>query len=203
MLIVGCKNEEKFEQFTEAQRQFIPSFGGMGLMCVTTGVGHIHKKGEEITYGVSIQEAYRRFALYDRIFSTNYEEGEGFWPITLEFVEQLAEADFSCNVSTKSNEECDHTLAWWALGKLNDTLRLETGDRVNFSLNSITRDSYHKTQELKRTAKNVINTWLGRHEYGDEYMDECVAELIDNMGLYDQYHWDEDNNNYSLKKEEE
>ena len=54
-LIVGVKDKEKFEQFTEAQRKFIPSFGGMGLMCITTGVGHIHKRGEKITYGVSIE----------------------------------------------------------------------------------------------------------------------------------------------------
>ena len=118
----------------------------------------------------------------------------------------MADADFTCNVSTKSNEECDHALAWWALRRVNDTLREETGDRENFSLDSITRDSYHETQELKHTAKHMIDTWLGRKEYDEGYTDACmndfVADLIDNMSLYEQYHWDEGTEKYSLKVEE-
>ena len=203
-LIVGVNDEEKFEQFTEAQRKFIPSFGGMGLMCMTTGVGHIHKRGEEITYGVSIEEAYRRFALYDRISSKN-EEDEGYWAFTLEFVEQLAEADFTCNVSTKSNEECDHALAWVSLHRVNDNLRHETEDKKIFSYNSITENSYHKIQELKKTAKYVADTWMEKDEYDsetwDEWMKGHIYELIDCLSLYDRYEWNEETEKYSLKVE--
>ena len=233
MLVVGIKDKEKFEQFTEAQRKFIPSFGGMGLMCMTTGVGHIHKRGEEITYGVSIEEAYRRFALYDKILYP-IKDGEGDWYITLEFVEQLADADFTCNVSTKSNEECDHALAYMALDRTNDSLRhglnerlkmqkifaqnehydesshiklygetkIERLNRINqiFKYDSITRINYREYQELKTSAKGIINIWLARRE-DDACMDEYVAELIDNMSLYEDYHWDEETYKYSLKVE--
>ena len=207
-LIVGIKDKEKFEQFTEAQKKFIPSFGGMGLMCMTTGVGHIHKRGEEITYGVSIEEAYRRFALYDKILYPK-KDMVGDWYITLEFVEQLADADFTCNVSTKSNEECDHALAYMALDRANDSLRNKTEEnriKTIHKYNSITRINYREYQELKMSAKGIINIWLARREddegYGDACMDEYVAELIDNMSLYEDYHWDEETYKYSLKVEE-
>ena len=149
-LIVGIKDKEKFEQFTEAQKKFIPSFGGMGLMCMTTGVGHIHKRGEEITYGVSIEEAYRRFALYDKILYPK-KDMVGDWYITLEFVEQLADADFTCNVSTKSNEECDHALAYMALDRANDSLRNKTEENRIKTIHkyiSITRFNYREYQDL-------------------------------------------------------
>tara|TARA_Y100000401_G_C8269341_1_gene197502 strand:+ start:150 stop:809 length:660 start_codon:yes stop_codon:yes gene_type:complete len=211
-LRVGVKDKEKFEQFTEAQKKFIPSFGGMGLMCMTTGVGHIHKRGEEITYGVSIEEAYRRFALYDKILHPKKGEGAsglyGDWYITLEFVEQLADADFTCNVSTKSNEECDHALAYMALNRANDSLRNKAEEsRIKeiHKYDSISRINYREYQELKTTAKSVIDTWLRRSSlpwHGENCMDEYVAEFIDNMSLYEDYHWDEETYKYSLKVEE-
>lgn len=203
-LRVGVKDKEKFEEFTKAQREYIPSMG-MGLMCMTTGVGHIHKTGEKITYGVSIEEAYRRFALYDKILHP--KKGEGDWYITLNFVEQLADADFTCNVSTKSNEECDHALAYMALNQANDSLRNKAEEshiKEIHKYDSITRINYREYQELKTTAKSVIDTWLRRGTlpwHGENCMDEYVAEFIDNMSLYEDYHWDEETYKYSLKVE--
>ena len=233
-LRVGCKNQEKFEEFTEAQRQFIPSFG-MGVMCMTTGVGSIG----DGQYQTPIEEAYRRFSLYDRIQSN--QDGEGYWPITLEFVEKLSEADFTCNAARKSAEECDHALAYMALRQANDSLSDETNERLkiekifaedenyNESLHqelygetkierlnrikeihkydSITILYYHDIQELKKTAKYVINTWLERDEYDSEtwdgWMDDHIGSLVNDLGLWDKYHWDEDTDKYSLKGEEE
>lgn len=132
----------------------------------------------------------------------------GDWYITLEFVEQLADADFTCNVSTKSNEECDHALAYMALDRANDSLRNKTEEnriKTIHKYNSITRINYREYQELKMSAKGIINIWLARREddegYGDACMDEYVAELIDNMSLYEDYHWDEETYKYSLKVE--
>tara|TARA_R100001082_G_scaffold82236_1_gene49093 strand:+ start:15916 stop:16632 length:717 start_codon:yes stop_codon:yes gene_type:complete len=230
-LLVGCKNKEKFEEFTEAQREFIPSFG-MGVMCMTTGVGSIG----DGQYQTSIEEAYRRFSLYDRIHSN--QDAEGYWPITFEFVKKLSEADFTCNAARKSAEECDHALAYMALRQANNSLRDETNEHLkmekifaedenyNESLHeelygetkierlnrikeihkydSITMLYYHDIQELKRTAKYVIDTWLGTSTIYqiEETMDGLVADMIDNMSLYEQYHWDEKTYKYSLKVEE-
>tara|TARA_R100000742_G_C4273556_1_gene93138 strand:- start:637 stop:1344 length:708 start_codon:yes stop_codon:yes gene_type:complete len=233
-LIVGCNNKEVFEEFTETQRQFIPSFG-MGIMCMTTGVGSIG----DARHQTSIEEAYRRFSLYDRIQSN--QDGDGYWPITFEFVKKLSEADFTCNAGRKSAEECDHALAYMALTQANDSLRDETNEHLkiekifaedenyNESLHeelygetkierlnrikeihkydSITRVCYHEIQELKKTAKYVINTWLERDEYDSEtwdgWMDENISSLVNDLGLWDKYHWDEEKEKYTLRGEEE
>ena len=194
-LIVGCNNKEKFKEFNEPQRRHIPSFG-MGIMCMTTGVGSIG----DARYQTSIEEAYRRFSLYDRIQSS--QDKAGYWPITLEFVKQLAEADFTCNVGRKSAEECDHALAYMALNRANDSIRDETNERLKMEkifaqeedynesshkelygetkierlnrineihkYDSITRIDYHEIQELKKTAKYVADTWMEKDEYDSE-----------------------------------
>ena len=230
-LRVGCKNKEKFEEFTEAQREFIPSFG-MGVMCMVTGVGSIG----DARHQTSIEEAYRRFSLYDRIQCP--KPSQDYWPITLEFVEKLSEADFTFNAARKSAEECDHALAYMALRQANNSLRDEADknlkmekvfaedENYNESLHEelydeakierlhrikeihkydgITRIDYHEIQQLKKTAKYVIDTWLGTSTIYqiEESMDGLVADLIDNMSLYEDYHWDEKTYKYSLKVEE-
>ena len=99
MMIVGIESEEGQQMFDERENDFLRSFE-MGAIAMAAGIGRIAVKG--YTRSVSVDEAAFRFRTEARELLKDNEDGS---PFTVEFVERMADAGWSANVTLESFEE--------------------------------------------------------------------------------------------------
>lgn len=96
-LIVGIRNGID-KGMTESDLELTNGFG-FGVMCMHAGVGRIDD--DRYSQSVSVEEFRRRLLLTNEVFGT-FDKDAFAKKMTIEFVQKMKDAEWSCNVSTKS-----------------------------------------------------------------------------------------------------
>lgn len=133
MLIVGIENEEGRQMFDESENDFLRSFE-MGAIAMAAGIGRIADEG--YTRSVSVDEATFRFRTVAREMLKDNEDGS---PFTVEFVQRMADAGWSANVSLEPFE------AWCMRRARVRTERYE--------------DSKHHYYRMTEVYDEMVDTW--------------------------------------------
>jgi len=125
-LNIGIANyEEKNVQLSESLSKLQCSFG-FGTLAMACGVGHIIPDGKSDTrYGVTVDEALRRFNFFNTHVSTIYTDTDDGTPYVFEreFFAELARAEWGCNVSCYTDEQFAHEMQRRVLSKVEENLR--------------------------------------------------------------------------------
>ena len=125
-LDIGIANyEEKNVQLSETLSELQSSFG-FGTLAMVCGVGRIIPDGEpDAGYGVTVDEALRRFNFANTHVSTIYTDTDDGTPYVFEreFFAELARADWGCNVSHYTDEQFAHEIQRRMLSKVETELR--------------------------------------------------------------------------------
>ena len=200
-LMVGIKNGTD-KGFTEDEVALTNSFG-MGVLAMVTGVGRIGGEESDYRTNISVQEAHDRFtvALEGLDFFEKQEPVKEM--ITLDFVQRMADADWSCNVSNEPKEEFLYKLAGQGMGRLLGDTRTETlGTHYN-------QTSWNDLRSRRESVRMLIGTLLSEDEDSDYYMHEMIDSITHHFDFWrdekfygDKYliH-DEETNRFSLSDE--
>lgn len=210
-LIVGIEDKEKSKMFDDEERRFLASFE-MGMYAMHTGIGDIGDK-EYITHKVSVDEAVERFKIVFRVFNFD-TSGNCRWLLDKDFVQKMADAEWSCNVNNESQEEFLH--------KMKNILFNEMWDEVKPKHLKKPREIYWRDAEQQRKTVNHIigSIHTGETCYFDDFQKHIASELIEafyqndyeiyDMPLYHNRHntamylrWNDDNYEYYLSDKTE
>ena len=189
--------------FTKDEITLTNSFP-MGVMAMVTGVGNIG--GEEPSRyrtHISVQEAHDRFtvALEGLEFFEKQEPVKKM--MTLDFVQRMADAGWSCNVSNEPKEEFLYKLAGQVMGRLLGGTRTETlGTYYN-------QTSWNDLRSQRESVRMLIGTLLSEDEDSDYYMHETIDSICHHFDFWrderfygDEYLiYDEETNRFSLSDE--
>ena len=160
-LIVGIKDEDKAEVFTKDEKKFLASFD-MGMIAMSAGIGRV-KKNEDERYGISVDVATDRFNLVWSMY------GEGDSPFTTEFVQKMADAEWSANVGNETDEAFAH--------KMKESLF----DEAVRGYDNIKRP-YRQTWEDKKKQIDIISSFIGIYLSGEtHYYDDFVKSMVNEI----------------------
>ena len=197
-LRIGIENGLE-KGFTEKELELTNSFP-LGVLSMLTGIGRINGD-EKNTYRthISVQEAHDRFTIglvaNGDIF-TKLEEVKEM--LTLDFVQRMADADWSCNVSNESKEEFLYKMAGQVMTALLNDNRTETLGTYYY------QTPWSNLQSRELYTKRLVGSILAGDS--DEYVQENVDSVIESYEFnyskrfYDNkyLHWNEDTAAYSL-----
>ena len=125
-LNIGIANyEEKNVQLSEELVDLQSSFG-FGTLAMACGVGDIIPDDKpNARYGVTVDEALRRFNFFNTHVSTILTDSEDGSPYVFEreFFAELARVEWGCNVANYTDEQFVHEMQRRVLSKVEDNLR--------------------------------------------------------------------------------
>ena len=188
-LIVGIK--EGHENFTEEENELIRSFE-MAMIALNAGVGTIDNPNR--SHLICVEEATDRFNMVlDNFGFTTIPKFEQ------EFVQRLADNDWSCNVGNE-------TTAWFVFRLAHSSIMVDAPSSIKDNLDY---DFFPKSYNMIRDYKKLVGRLL--HPNWKEYDN---TELIDNFTFPSSWYkgeffdgkylaWDMDNDRYYLADEEQ
>ena len=189
-LIVGIK--EGYENFTEEENKLIGSIE-MGMIALTAGVGSIDSNWG---HRISVEEATDRFNMVlDSFGFTTIPKFEQ------EFVQRLADNNWSCNVSNE-------TTAWFVSRLAHNSIIVDAPKSIKENLDYDYFSNSHKmTEEFKTLVGRLLDP---------SWEDNSNAELLDSIRIdfpnswykgefyFGKYlAWDENRYQYYLADEEQ
>lgn len=153
-LTVGIK--EGYENFTEEENELIRSFQ-MGMIAMTAGVGSIDNNNWG--HRISVEEATDRFNMVlDSFGHTTIPKFEQ------EFVQRLADNDWSCNVGNE-------TTAWFVFRLAHISIMVDAPSSIKDNLDY---DFFPNSYSMIRDYKKLVGRLL--HPSREDYHN---AEFID------------------------
>jgi hypothetical protein len=188
-LIVGIR--EGYENFTEEENELIRSFE-MGTIAMAAGVGTIDNPNRG--HRISVEEATDRFNMVlDNFGFTTIPKFEQ------EFVQRLADNDWSCNVSNE-------TTAWFVFRLAHSSIM---GDAPSSIKDNLDYDFFPKSYSMIRDYKKLVGRLL--NPSWEEYHN---AEFVDGFEFPNSWYegeffdgkylaWDMNNDRYYLADEEQ
>jgi hypothetical protein len=200
-LRVGIENGLK-KGFTKDEITLTNSFA-MGVMAMVTGVGNIGGKCGYRGTNLSVQEAHDRFTVALEGLEIFNDQEPVKEIITLDFVQRMADAGWSCNVSNESKEEFLHKMCAQVMGNLLSRTRTKTLGTYYH------QTSWNDLHSRRESVRMLIGTLLSEDEDSDYYMHEmidsisCHFDFWHNEKFYgDKYLiYDEETNRFSLSDE--
>lgn len=189
-LIVGIK--EGYENFTEEENELLRSFE-MGMIAMAAGVGSIDSNwGHRIT----VEEATDRFNMVlDNFGFTTIPKFEQ------EFVQRLADNDWSCNVSNE-------TTAWFVSKLAHSSIVVDAPRSIKENLDyDFFTNSYRMTEELKALVGRLLDSRWG--DYSNEELLDSIRIDFPNSWYKGEFFdgkylaWDEDRCQHYLADEEQ
>lgn len=189
-LIVGIK--EGYENFTEEENELLRSFE-MGTIAMAAGVGSIDSNWG---HRISVEEATDRFNMVlDSFGFTTIPKFEQ------EFVQRLADNDWSCNVSNE-------TTAWFVFRLAHSSIMVDAPRSIKENLDyDFFTNSYRMTEELKTLVGRLLDpSWEGNSNA--ELLDSIRIDFPNSWHKGEFYFgkylaWDEDRYQYYLADEEQ
>jgi hypothetical protein len=195
--IIGIENGIE-KGFTEDDLRLV-SGPGMCVLAMVTGVGTIGGKEGRRTTHISVQEAHDRFTVALEGLDLFKEQEPVKETMTLDFVQRMADAGWSCNVGNESREEFLYKIAGQVMNKLLSKTNTETFGR-----------NYHPTpwnylQSQRSSVRHFIGAYLSGEDeawYLQENVDTMIMEF--NLDEYEPFygdkylHWDEAEDTYKL-----
>ena len=176
-LIVGIKNGTD-KGFTEDEVKLTNSFG-MGILAMVTGVGNIGGKEDGWRTRISVQEAHDRFTVALEALEIFQDQEPVKEVITLDFVQRMADADWSCNVGNESKEEFLYKMAGQVMSNLLSETRTETlGTHYR-------QKSWDDLRSRRESVRMLVGMLLSEDEDEDYYMTDCIDSIVHNFDFYD------------------
>ena len=199
-MYVGIENGTK-KGFTEEELGITNSFG-MGILSMLTGVSDFGQRTSWRTDEVmTVEKAHARFCMACHVDDT-WDNLKPY--ITdINFVQRMADADWSTNCGSKSDQEFMETMA----DSMVENAQRAIGDeRVHLGWNL--RRNFQGMAEREQESRDYVLNALQRFEdvkdyLGDGYSAECgretlheiAADLVDQFNLWGRtITWDEDDN---------
>jgi len=186
-LIVGIENKEKSEMFNKKELEFLSSFD-MGVVAMFTGVGRI-KKDDADRYGVTVDVAVDRFRLM--LHALNVSEDAWFingkqdkrykqHPLTKrDFVQKMADAEWSCNVGIESDEQFIHKLKNHLLNNAWDEIKPKHMSKPYWN-------QWNKVVEQRDAVKGIIGQILSgddsRYYDNNDWIVESLTDSFEFWG---------------------
>ena len=197
-LLVGIENGTD-KGFTENEIELINGYG-MGVLAMVTGVGRIGGKCGFRGVDISVQEAHDRFALALEATHIFGDQEPVKKKMTLDFVQRMADADWSCNVSNEPMQQFLYKIAGQAMSNLLGRV----GSKILGSY-------YHQTSwdalhDRKYGVRALIGTLLSEDDDEEWYLHENIDSLVCHFGFgHNEKFWndkylvhDEDTGRYTL-----
>jgi len=144
MLIVGIESEEGQQMFSEEENEFLRSLG-MGTIAMAAGVGRIGDG--QYRRQVSVDEAAFRFRTVARDILKDNEDGS---PFSDEFVQRMADAGWSANVTLEPFE-------MWALKHAKMSLGWKS-DEFTQRMMRVYENAYESMYALDRIVGYLADT---------------------------------------------
>ncbi len=200
-LIVGIKNGTD-KGFTEDEAKLTNSFG-MGVLAMVTGVGRIGGEESDYRTNISVQEAHDRFTVALEGLEIFNDQEPVKEIITLDFVQRMADAGWSCNVSNESKEEFLHKMCAQVMSNLLSRTRTKTlGTHYH-------QTSWNDLHSRKESVRMLIGTLLSEDKDSDYYIHEMIDSITFDFDFWhnekfygDKYLiYDEETNRFSLSDE--
>ncbi len=199
-MYVGIENGTK-KGFTEEELGITNSFG-MGILSMLTGVSDFGQRTSWRTDEVmTVEKAHARFCMACHVDDT-WDNLKPY--ITdINFVQRMADADWSTNCGSKTDQEFMETMA----DSMVENAQRAIGDeRVHLGWNL--RRNFQGMAEREQESRDYVLNALQRFEdvkdyLGDGYHAECgretlheiAADLVDQFNLWGRtITWDEDDN---------
>ena len=199
-MYVGIENGTK-QGFTEEELGITNSFG-MGILSMLTGVSDFGQRTSWRTDEVmTVEKAHARFCMACHVDDT-WDNLKPY--ITdINFVQRMADADWSTNCGSKTDQEFMETLAE---SMVENAQRAIGDERVHLGWNL--RRNFQGMAEREQESRDYVLNALQRFEdvkdyLGDGYHAECgretlheiAADLVDQFNLWGRtITWDEDDN---------
>ena len=195
--------------FTKDEIALTNSFA-MGVMAMVTGVGRIsltdteeEPNGYTSRTNLSVQEAHDRFTVALEGLEIFNDQEPAKEIITLDFVQRMADAGWSCNVSNESKEVFLHKMCGQVMSNLLSRTRTKTLGTYYH------QTSWNDLHSRRESVRMLIGTLLSEDEDSDYYMHEmidsisCQFDFWHNKKFYgDKYLiCDEETNRFSLSDE--
>lgn len=197
-MVVGITNyEEKNVQLSKdmGDLQCSEMFGMLAMAC---GVGHIIPDGEpDARYGVTVDEALRRFNLFNTHVVMVVKAIDGTpYVFKREFFAELARAEWKCNGGYRTDDQFAYEVQRHALSKVEENLR-------QAGYHGYRRLARLDMQELDRVttlaARMYWRELRGEEDYRVEYAEDLFHYFEEDFmrlcpdGLV---HYDEDGSSY-------
>lgn len=208
-LRIGIENGLE-KGFTKDEIALTNSFA-MGVMAMVTGVGHISRTDTEkkpssyvSRINISVQEAHDRFTVTLEGLEIFNDQEPAKEIITLDFVQRMADAGWSCNVSNEPKEEFLHKMC----GQVMNNLLLNT--RTKTLGTHYHQTSWNDLHQRRESVRRLIGTLLSGDDDDEEfYMHETIDSLACHFGFWNNKEFydgkylvhDEETGKYSLSHE--
>ena len=199
-MYVGIENGTK-KGFTEEELGITNSFG-MGILSMLTGVSDFGQRTSWRTDEVmTVEKAHARFCMACHVDDT-WDNLKPY--ITdINFVQRMADADWSTNCGSKTDQEFMETMAD---SRVENAQRAIGDERVHLGWHL--RRNFQGMAEREQESRDYVLNALQRFEdvkdyLGDGYHAECgretlheiAADLVDQFNLWGRtITWDEDDN---------
>ncbi len=184
MLKVGIENGTE-KGFTKGELELTNCFC-MGILGMTTGVGKIDgQKGSSYHTYISVEEAHDRFTLA--------LEGLSIWKhqepvkeiMTLDFVQRMADADWSVNVVNEPTEQFLYKMSGLLMDSFLSKAPNETLGRYYH------QKSWDDLYSMKNSVRSLIGTILQPDEESEYYIHEMIDSLVNHFDFWeDEEFWD-------------
>ena len=200
-MYVGIKNGTK-KGFTEDELDITNSFT-MGVLSMTTGVSDFGRRLNWRTDDVmTVEKAHARFCMACHVDPDTWKELKSY-VTDIEFVQRMADADWSTNCGSKSDQEF---LEVMADAMIQQAYRAIGDERVH--LNWKYKRNFVGNHEREQEKRDYVLNALQRLEnvkyyLGDGYNADCgreevleiAGDLVEQFNLYGRtITWDEDDN---------
>ena len=139
MLEVGIESEEGRQMFSEEENEFLRSLG-MGAIAMAAGIGRI---ADDQRRSVRVDEATFRFQMAARKVLKDNEDGA---PFTQEFVQRMADAGWSANVTLEPFE-------MWALKHIKPSW---SSDEFTRRMVRVVENAYESMAKLERMVSRIV-----------------------------------------------
>ena len=181
---VGIENGTK-KGFTKSEIELTNSFG-MGVLGMMTGVGKIDgQKGSSYHTYISVEEAHDRFTLALEGLSIFDKQEPVKEIVTLDFVQRMADADWSVNVVNEPTEQFLHKMS----GQLMNSFLYKAPNKT------LGRHYHQKSWDdlysIKNSVRSLIGTILQPDEESEYYIHEMIDSLVNHFDFWeDEEFWD-------------
>jgi hypothetical protein len=139
MLEVGIESEEGRQMFSEEENEFLHSFA-MGTIAMAAGIGRIADQNRR---SVWVEEATFRFQMAARKVLKDNADGA---PFTQEFVQRMADAGWSANVTLEPFE-------MWALKHIKPSW---SGNRFTRRMITVVENAYESMEKMERMVSRIV-----------------------------------------------